>query len=151
MRWAAMESFSLWSVSMDAQCAWCSWQVVLRVVSLQNGLILLLKKEKKEKGCRQPQSLHSPALEGLEYLSWAKGWGHLHSPGLKPGEDSPFPLYFGESAPPSGYHTPAQHTKKRPLVVEIHILYKYLFNTYTAKAPKNRTDIVPTYMELKDQ
>lgn len=41
-------------------------------------------------------------------------------------ERSPHFLYiFGESPPPYGYHTPAQHTKKRPLMEEMRI-----FNIY---------------------
>lgn len=49
------------------------------------------EKDKKERG---PSLCVSPASEGLGSLSWAKRWGHLYSPAIKPGEESPFPVYL---------------------------------------------------------
>lgn len=54
----------------------------------------VVEKEKKKKRWKQPKSLHSPAFKDLEDLSWAKRWRHLHTPALKPGEESPFLLYL---------------------------------------------------------
>lgn len=51
------------------------------------------KKRKRRKEVALSFCIRS-ALECLRSLPWAERWGHLHSPALKPGKKSPFPLYL---------------------------------------------------------
>ena len=64
----------------------CTWGSYLCKVDLRFV-------EKREKGKRSdPNLCISPALKGLESLSWAKRWRHLHSTALTLREESIVPL-----------------------------------------------------------
>lgn len=85
---------SLWSVSVSALCVLVPLSQLTRALE---GLIsakwTYAVVEKREKGKRSDPSLCiSPALKGLESLSWAKRWRHLHSTALTLREGSIFPL-----------------------------------------------------------
>lgn len=125
---------------------WSSWQMVLRVLFLQSDPTLLLTKKKKRK--RWPQSLYYPCFRGsgVSFLSKEMRAPLFSSPQIRRGvlississEKALCPVLFIP-----------QHTKKRPLVVEIHLLSKYLLNTLLGT--KNKTDITPTHMVRKNQ
>lgn len=131
---------SFWSVSVVAQCAHIP---TIHLASGPESLIsakwphTVVEKREKEKSVGGGLNLCiSPALEGLEsLLSKEMRASPLSSPQARRGVPTSS-TSLGKALFPMVviFH----HTKKRLLVVEIHLLYKYLLNTYNAN---NQIDI----------